>query len=44
MGRASGECRDGALDLAGVAHINRVDLHLKRRRHGLDDAELGGAD
>src|SRR5262249_49202406 len=43
VGRAR-ECRDGALDLAGVAHIDRVDLHPERRRYGLDDAELDGAD
>ena len=47
IGRAR-KCRDGALDLAGVApHIDRVDLHPERRRHGLDDTELadsGGYD
>ena len=41
--RRAREGRDGALDLAGVAHIDRVDLHPERRRHGLDDAELAGA-
>ena len=38
--RSAREGRDGALDLAGVAHVDRVDLHPERRRHGLDDAEL----
>src|SRR5262249_51272394 len=32
---------DGALDLDGVAHIDRADLHSERQRHRLDDAELG---
>ena len=34
------ECRDAALDLAGVAQVDRAYLHAKRRRHGLDDGEL----
>ena len=34
------EGRDGALDLAGVAHVDRAHLHPERRRHGLDGAEL----
>ena len=38
--RPAREGRDGALDLAGVVHINRVQLDAKRRRHGLDGAEL----
>jgi hypothetical protein len=33
---------DGALDLTGVAHVDRVDLHPERRRHGLDGGKLGG--
>ena len=37
------ERRDGALDLVGVAHVDRVHLHPERRRHGLDDGELAGA-
>jgi hypothetical protein len=32
--------RDGALDLAGVAHVVRAHLHPKRRRRGLDSAPL----
>src|SRR5262249_19607871 len=35
------ECRDGALDLAGVTHADRADLHPERWRRGLDRAELG---
>ena len=38
--RRAREGRDGALDLAGVAHVDRADLDPERRRHGLDDAEL----
>ena len=38
--RGAREGRDGALDLAGVAHIDRAHLHAERRRHGLDDGEL----
>jgi hypothetical protein len=34
---------DGALNLAGVAHIDGVHLHPERWRRSLDDAELGGA-
>jgi len=41
--RCARECRDGTLDFAGVAHVDRVDLHPKRRRHGLDDGKLAGA-
>ena len=37
------EGRDGALDLAGVAHIDGAHLHPERWRHRLDDTELGGA-
>src|SRR5262245_60946091 len=40
--RGARESRDGALDLTGVAHIDRGYLHPERRRQGLDDAELGG--
>src|SRR5262249_5025433 len=29
------------LDLLGVSHVERAHLHAKRRRHSLDDAELG---
>ena len=39
----SREGRDDALDLAGVALVERADLHPERRRHGLNDTELGGA-
>src|SRR5215813_6365324 len=35
------EYRDGALDLAGVTHADRADLHPERWRRGLDRAELG---
>ena len=38
--RSAREGRDGALDLAGVAHVDRAHLHPERRRHGLDRAEL----
>ena len=34
------ECRHGALDFGRVAHVDRAQLHPKRRRHGLDRAEL----
>jgi hypothetical protein len=30
--------------IGGAADIDRVDIHPERRRHGLDDAELDGAD
>ena len=32
-----------ALDLAGVAHVDRAHLHPQRRRHGLDRAELAAS-
>ena len=38
--RRARERRDGALDFAGVAHVDRAHLHPERRRHGLDGAEL----
>src|SRR5262249_56544321 len=38
--RAACESRDRALDLASVAHIDRLQLNAERRRHGLDRAEL----
>ena len=38
--RGASEGRDRALDLAGVAHIDRAHLHPERRRHRLDRAEL----
>ena len=41
--RAAREGSDGALDLAGVAHIDWADLHPERRCHGLDDAKLARA-
>ena len=34
------ECCDAALDFAGVAHVDRAQLHPQRRRHRLDSAEL----
>src|SRR5262245_3763886 len=36
------ESLDGALDLAGIAHVERSHCHPERRRHSLDDSELGG--
>src|SRR5439155_18905702 len=41
--RRAREGRDGALDLGRIADVDRDDLHPERRRHGLDDAELGGS-
>ena len=37
------EHRDAALDLAGIAHVDRTQFHPKRRRHGLDCPELRGS-
>ena len=37
------EGRDGALDLAGVAHVDWAYLHPERRRHGLDGGKLTGS-
>ena len=39
--RRAREGRDGALDFVGVACVDRGHPHSERRRHGLDDAELG---
>ena len=36
----AGESSDGPLNLAGIAHVDRADLHADGRRHGLDDGEL----
>src|SRR5215467_6794101 len=38
----AGTCEgdDAALDLTGVAHVDWSDVHLERRSHRLDDAEL----
>ena len=36
------ERRDGPLDFAGVAQVDRADLHPDRRRRGLNRGELGG--
>jgi len=41
--RSARESCDGALDLAGVAHVDRIDLHPERRRHGLDHSILAGS-
>jgi hypothetical protein len=41
--RRAREGRDRGLDLGGVAQIDRAYLHLERRRHGLDYAELAGS-
>jgi pimeloyl-ACP methyl ester carboxylesterase len=38
--RDARERRNGALDLAGVAHVDRAYLHSERWRHGLNDGEL----
>jgi hypothetical protein len=35
--------RDGALDLTGIAHVERAHIHPERRCHGLDDAKQAGA-
>src|SRR6266436_8656362 len=34
------ESRDGALDLAGIPHIDRAHVHAQRWRQGLDCGEL----
>jgi hypothetical protein len=34
------ECRDRALDLARIVHVDRAQLHPERRRHRLDRAPL----
>src|SRR6185436_20386186 len=34
------ECRDRALDLAGVTRLDGAQLHAERRRHGLDGTHL----
>ena len=41
--RSAREGRDGALDLARVAHVDRSYLHPERRRHGLDYAKLANS-
>ena len=41
--RGAREGRDGTLDLARVANVERTHLHPERRRHGLDGAELADA-
>src|SRR5262245_23665390 len=38
--RRARKSRDGALDLSGVAHVDRPYIHPDRRRHGLDYREL----
>ena len=38
--RGARECRDGALDFAGIAHVDRTQIHPQRWRHGLDGSEL----
>src|SRR5262249_28727286 len=40
--RGAREGRDGAFDLTGIAHVDRSDLHLERRRGGLDIAHWAG--
>src|SRR5262245_707240 len=34
------ESRDGALNLAGIPHVDRAQLHTQRWPHGLDCGEL----
>ena len=34
------DCRDGALDFAGTAQVDRDQLHPQRRRHRLNSGEL----
>ena len=41
--RRAREGRNRALDLDGVAQVDRSYLHPERRRHGLNDTELGKA-
>ena len=41
--RSVRECRDGALGLAGVAHVDRAYFHSERRRHSLDEVKLAGS-
>src|SRR6516165_12317933 len=38
--RRACEGRDVALDLAGIAYVDRAHLHTDQWRHGLDGAEL----
>ena len=38
--RVQSERRDGTLDLARIPHVDRTQVHAKRRRHSLDRAEL----
>ncbi len=38
--RLAREGRDGGLDLARVADVDRAQFHPHRRRHGLDSAQL----
>jgi hypothetical protein len=40
--RGAREGREGAFDLAGIAHVDRGQLDAERRCHGLDCAELAG--
>src|SRR5215472_1155248 len=41
--RSAGEACDRALDFAGIARIDRPQLHAERLRHGLNSAELSDA-
>src|SRR5215469_7895002 len=41
--RRAGEAGNGALDLAGILHIDRDDLRPDGRSYGLDDRELPGS-
>jgi hypothetical protein len=38
--RGARERRDGAVDFAGIAHVDRAQLHPQRGRHGLSGGEL----
>src|SRR5262245_38933857 len=38
--RGTRKGRDSALDLTGVAHVDRANVHSERRRHRLGGAEL----
>src|SRR5262249_46894787 len=40
--RGAREGRNGALDLAGIEHVDRAQLNTERRRHGLERAPLAG--
>ena len=41
--RGARENRNGALDLLGVAHVDRIDVHLECWRRGRDGSKLAGS-